>query len=162
MAANKGVTVVGLESVLLRLDGIRAFKGSKRLMEEIGSSVVEQILKRTAEGKDVSDANFTPYSEPYKKVRAKRGLPTDKLDLFFSGSMLSAMTYAAKKKSVRVFFMDTAGTSQGSRGTTPSVSNAEKAVYNQERREFFGLSSEDVKSATDLARRWVRLLIGDK
>ena len=53
-----------------------------------------KIRKRTQEGKflEGSSANTKNYhSESYKKRRAKRGLPTDRVTLHYGGEMLDAM-----------------------------------------------------------------------
>lgn len=152
------IQIRGISRVVAKLEGIRAFRGSQLLMDEIGRGIVERILERTGKGVDVIGAEFDPYSTSYKKRREDLDLPVDDVDLFFSGSMLGALTWEASKKQVRIFFQDTPGTSIG--GVKPTATNAEKALYNQDKRDFFGMSSNDTVWATNLAQQWVKTLLG--
>lgn len=154
------VEIRGVERVRLKLKGIKSFKGSKLLLEEIGRGIVERILLRTSRGVDVTGSSFTPYSLSYKKQRESVGLQVDDVDLFFTGSMLAAMTYTASKTDVKIFFRPTAGTEVA--GQKSTLASDEKALFNQERRDFFGMSSDDVEWATNLARDWVRTLLGKR
>ncbi|KKM85177.1 hypothetical protein LCGC14_1291740, partial [marine sediment metagenome] len=88
------VRVIGLRELAIKLNGMAdAVAGNRRLMGEIGLFIRTEILTRTADGKDVDGDPFEPYSAPYAKWREKEGWPTADVDLFFTGSMLSALTY---------------------------------------------------------------------
>lgn len=107
----------------------------KTLMSEIGFFLMSRIKERTSAGKDVDGTPFAPYSAKYAFFRQKKGRPIDKVDLFFSGSMMSSMTMEAEESSVRVFFMPT----QDRSGT----SNPAKAFWLNKKRQFFAISEKD-------------------
>jgi len=63
-------------------------------MREIGLMVRERILRRTAEGRDESDAPFAAYSPKYAQLKAKE-LGDTGVNLQVSGAMLGAITITA-------------------------------------------------------------------
>lgn len=104
-------------------------------MDEVGLFIISQIQIRTAEGKDVNGVDFVPYTVPYKLFRESKGHTGDKVNLFFTGAMMSSQTHSATDDSVRVFFM---GTEDGS-----GASNPLKAYALNKKRNFFALSGDD-------------------
>lgn len=131
---------------------VDSFEGAGKLMSEIGNFLTFSILARTAEGRDVHGTAFEPYSTPYKKVREDKGLPTSRVDLFFTGQMTSSLTFDATRDAVQVFFMDTPR--RGGKAT-----NAAVAYYNNEVREFFAISSEEQKEILDLANEYFKRVL---
>lgn len=125
---------------------------SKDLMGEIGNYLTTSILMRTSEGKDVDGVPFEPYSVSYRKAREKKGLSTDAVDLFFSGQMLSSLTYEQTKDQVKLFFIDTPR-KEG------KASNAEIAYYNNEIRQFFGISSEEHVEVIKMVEDYIENII---
>lgn len=136
MATGSDVKFIGDEELIRKLERIRR-TFSKKLMAEIGELLMTNIKVRTARGVDVEEQAFEPYSTGYAFFRAKSGRPVDKVDLFFTGSMLSSMTFEEKRTEVRVFFMPT----QDQFG----MSNPEKAYYLNEKRRFFAISDDDAQ-----------------
>jgi hypothetical protein len=131
----------------------KAGKDVRPLFEEIGLFLQSQIKLRTAEGLDVEGRKFKPYSTRHAAKRKSLGLPIDKVDLFFTGSMLSSMNHEAAQSQVRVFFMPTTDKFGGS--------NPAKAFYINEGqgREFFAISSKEADDILNLAaRRLVQIL----
>lgn len=122
------------------------------LMGEIGNYLSTAILMRTSEGKDVEGVLFEPYSTSYRRTREKKGLPTDAVDLFFSGQMLNSLTYEQTKDQVKLFFMNTP------RGGD-KASNPEIAFYNNEIREFFGISSEEQEEVVSMVEDYIENII---
>ena len=52
----------------------------------------QQMIKtRTGQGRDVNNDLFAPYSSAYSVFRAEKGLPVNKVDLFFRGNMMASM-----------------------------------------------------------------------
>lgn len=153
----KSVRIVGIDDVSLKLSRLRkGLEDASSLMGEIGSYLIQDILIRTSKGRDVEGLPFEPYSKSYAKVRADRDLPTNRVDLFFTGQMTSALTYKEAKTQVRLFFMNTPrrGTPKKDGGFTSSkATNAEIAFYNNEIRKFFAISPEQ--------RRYVKRLVKD-
>ena len=100
-----------------------------------GFQLLDIIRTKTAKGIDFRDRPFAPYSQGYLKKLNKEGKST-KVDLFYSGRMLGALTPSGK--TVRKI-----GTNKVSVG----FSNSEmlkRAVFNQvlgkNKREFFGFN----------------------
>ena len=98
-----------------------------------GFQLLDIIRTKTAKGIDFRDRPFAPYSQGYLKHLQKKGYPT-KVDLFYSGRMLGALTPSGKT-------IKKTGTNKVSVG----FSNGEmlkRAVFNQvlgkTKREFFG------------------------
>lgn len=100
-----------------------------------GFQLLDIIRTKTAKGIDFRDRPFAPYSQGYLKHLQKKGYPT-KVDLFYSGRMLGALTPSGKT-------IKKTGTNKVSVG----FSNSEmlkRAVFNQvlgkTKREFFGFN----------------------
>jgi len=140
--AKDGITVQRLDRLIYKIKNIPDNLLAKEVTGAIGNLVKFNILKRTAKGVDSEKTPFEPYSESWAGVRISKGLSINKVDLFFSGTMLSALTYDAQPDHVRIFFMDT----RDKRG----VSSASKAVYNDELRPFFNINADDIKEIMEL------------
>jgi hypothetical protein len=134
-----------------RLEGITRDMVSPKLLLRIGAFVKFRIDERTARGVDVEGSAFRPYSPRYKLFRKKEGHPTSKVNLFFSGSMLSALTFSAKGDVAKVFFLP----SQDPSGT----SNPLKAFYLNKTRRFFAMSAEDIDLITRMVNKHIQKLL---
>lgn len=105
--------------------------GDAETMGDIGHYAVNQILLRTSQGKDYKNNSFTPYSKSYKKTRQKAGLPTAKVDLFFTGKMLGSLSYRGEtSKDIKLFFADR--------------EQSMKALFNNRKREFFNINDAEL------------------
>lgn len=153
MADVSGISVEGLTrlehkaAALLR--GIES--PDRSLFVEVGEFMRFRIQARTAEGKDVDGKDFEPYSDAYKAYRTKTGHPSDKVNLFFTGSMLSSMDFEVSRKRVDLFFQNTSD--------PDGVSNPMKAFFLNENRTFFSLSDDDVKGIMAIINRYYEKLI---
>lgn len=148
MVADGIVEVKGVRELRIKLDRVaESVASNKRLMGEIGNFVELQILTRTADGIGADDEPFEAYSVGYERRRSAEGRPTDAVDLFFTGSMLSALTHDADNDRVTLFFMDTSDKF--------GMRNPEKAYYNQQLRNFFALSAKDVADVTNMVSDYV-------
>jgi len=104
----------------------------------LASKAKEIVSKRTASGRDVLGAKFSPYSASYLEYKEERlGRPVTRVDLFDTGNMLGSMQVGGNKIGSKVFFSD-------------SVQN-DKAKYHNEgdglpKREFFAISDDEVDS----------------
>lgn len=96
-----------------------------------------QIVRRTQSGKDYEGNPFIDYSDAYAKRKAKSGRNT-RPDLTYTGKMLASIQVSVDKKvsSIlgKIFFA--------------SANEGAKAKYNSERRKFFELSREQLKTIT--------------
>ena len=113
----------------------------RRLLSRLGMGAKINILTRTAAGIDAGDAFFEPYSYKYKLFRKRKGRPTDKVDLFFKGTMLGSMAVRTESnKSIIYFANKWEGTKAGSHhhGTKKG---GKKIIP---KREFFALSASDI------------------
>lgn len=117
---------------------VRAVKDRlERMIERLDVAIADEatrIVVRTRKGLDVNGNPFAEYSPKYAKHRQKRGRKTDPVDLTFTGNMLNAIQTKVER------------TADGATGTIffGSAREAAKAAGNQERRQFFGLSDEQV------------------
>lgn len=142
------------ERIALAIGLIREKLFSKQLFTEIGFFAQAMIKKRTSEGKDVDGQEFEPYSAAYAKFRRESGHPANKVNLFFTGSMMSAMSQeiiSGTKPGVKLFFLPTQDDS--------GMSNPAKAYYLNKTREFFALSDKDIKTINKMAEAYYNRLV---
>ena len=102
---------------------------------QAGFQLLDIIRTKTSKGIDFRGIPFVPYSESYIKKLQKEGKAT-KVDLFYSGRMLGALTPSGRT-------LRKTGTNK----ITVNFSNAQmrqRAVFNQvlgkNKREFFGFN----------------------
>ena len=111
-----------------------------------GFQLLDIIRTKTAKGIDFRDRPFAPYSQGYLKHLQKKGYPT-KVDLFYSGRMLGALTPSGKT-------IKKTGTNKVSVGFSNSQM-LKRAVFNQvlgkTKREFFGFND---KTANIIGRQF--------
>jgi hypothetical protein len=104
-------------------------------VKQSGFQLLDIIRTKTAKGIDFRDRPFAPYSQGYLKHLQKKGYPT-KIDLFYSGRMLGALTPSGKT-------IRKTGTNKVSVGFSNSQM-LKRAVFNQvlgkTKREFFGFN----------------------
>ena len=105
-----------------------------------GFQLLDIIRTKTAKGVDFRDTPFAPYSSSYLKQLQREGKPT-KVDLFYSGRMLGALT--PSNRTVK---------KTGKHKITLSFSNSQmrqRALFNQvlnePKREFFGFNNRTEK-----------------
>ena len=102
---------------------------------QAGFQLLDIIRTKTAKGIDFRDRPFAPYSEGYLKKLQREGRAT-KVDLFYSGRMLGALTPSGR--TIR---------KTGTNKVSVNFSNSQmrqRAVFNQvlgkNKREFFGFN----------------------
>ena len=119
-------------------------------VKQAGFQLVDIIRTKTAKGIDARDFPFAPYSQSYIKQLQREGKPI-KVDLFYSGRMLSALTPSPRtvKKT-------------GKNKITLGFSNSEMAqralfnqVLNEPKREFFGFNDRTEKIISKQFNRFV-------
>ena len=117
---------------------------------QAGFQLLDIIRTKTQKGIDFRDVPFAPYSSGYLKKLQREGKPT-KVDLFYSGRMLSALTPSGRtvKKT-------------GRNKVSINFSNAQmrkRAVFVQvlgkEKREFFGFNNRTEKIISKQFNRFV-------
>lgn len=121
------------------------------LLEELANFAMFRIKTRTSAGKDVKGQFFQPYTDRYKLFRQKHGRPTNKVDLFFTGSMLSAMTSEIEFGGVNLYFLNTEDKFGGK--------NPIKAFYLDQSRNFFALSNSDIRGLQEIVEDFISNLI---
>lgn len=152
MAQKPEITVNGLnrtERTLRKIENFSEYP-DRALLYEIGLFMQTRIKVRTSEGKDVDGKAFEPYSPAYALFRSKEQHPVSKVNLLFSGSMMSSMTFeiGQEQRSVLLFFLNTADET-GAR-------NPAKAFFLNEKRTFFSLSEQDVNDIVEMSRKFYR------
>ena len=102
---------------------------------QAGFQLLDIIRTKTSKGIDFKDRPFLPYSEGYLKKLQKEGKST-KVDLFYSGRMLGALTPSGRT-------IRKTGTNKVSVGFSNSQM-LQRALFNQvlskNKREFFGFN----------------------
>lgn len=152
MVDNVSVNIAGiseLSRIFFRL-GIDLQRHDE-LLEELAQFAMFRIKKRTSAGKEVDGNFFQPYSDRYKLFRQKHGRPINKVDLFFTGSLLSAMTSHIETGGVRLYFLNTEDKFGGK--------NPIKAYYLNQNRNFFALSNEDIRGLRRIVEEFIDRLI---
>lgn len=144
-------TLIGIPDLLRRLRYLRHNLSTPQLMGEIGLFLITKIQVRTAEGRDAEGAPFRPYSRQYRLFRESKGRSGSKVNLFFTGSMMSAMTYDVRgDDTVRLFFQNTSDPS--------GTKNPLKAAALNEDRRFFAINEEERLGALNLIEGHIRRL----
>ena len=117
---------------------------------QAGFHLLDIIRTKTAKGIDFRDVPFATYSDSYRKQLQREGKPL-KVDLFYSGRMLGALTPSGKtiKKT-------------GRGKVSVGFSNAQmrqRALFNQvlnePKREFFGFNNRTEKIISKQFNRFV-------
>jgi hypothetical protein len=93
-----------------------------------GLNIIED---RTAKGNEVGGTAFEGYTEKYAFFRASKGRTPVKVDLRFTGQMLSSMSVRASSRSAEIYFL--------------RATEAKKAAMNNKKRPFFGFSRLEEK-----------------
>ena len=118
---------------------------------QAGFHLLDIIRTKTAKGIDFRDVPFATYSDSYRKQLQREGKPL-KVDLFYSGRMLGALTPSGKtiKKT-------------GRGKVSVGFSNAQmrqRALFNQvlnePKREFFGFNNRTEKIISKQFNRFVK------
>ena len=115
-----------------------------------GFHLLDIIRTKTAKGVDFRDVPFAQYSESYRKQLQREGKPL-KVDLFYSGRMLGALT--PSPRTVR---------KTGKNKISIGFSNSQmrqRALFNQvlnePKREFFGFNDRTEKIISKQFNRFV-------
>ena len=115
-----------------------------------GFQLLDIIRTKTAKGVDFRDTPFAPYSSSYLKQLQREGKPT-KVDLFYSGRMLGALT--PSNRTVK---------KTGKHKISLNFSNAQmrqRALFNQvlnePKRKFFGFNDRTEKIISKQFNRFV-------
>ena len=119
-------------------------------VKQAGFQLLDIIRTKTAKGIDARDVPFAQYSDSYRKQLQREGKPL-KVDLFYSGRMLGALTPSGRtiKKT-------------GNNKVSVSFSNAQmrqralfNQVLNQPKREFFGFNDRTEQIISKQFNRFV-------
>ena len=145
------ITLTGLTGVIGKAKALENPIFAKPMMGDIGMFAMGKIKKRTIAGEDVNGLNSKPYNPMYAKERQKSGYKKTPVDLTRTGFMLSSMTYSESRSAVNIFFMNTSDEN--------NVRNPAKAFWNNEDREFFGLSTSDIKGIMSIVHSYYNKLI---
>ncbi|MDA3788079.1 MAG: phage virion morphogenesis protein [Desulfobacula sp.] len=148
------ITLSGLTGIKGRIKALQNSAFATPMLSEIGMYAMHRIKKRTIKGQDADGIAFKPYNPLYAKERKKAGYQTSTVDLNRTGSMMSSMTYDSDSNSVDLFFMNTSDST--------NTKNPAKAFFLQQERNFFALSSEDVKGIMLIVDNYYQRLLGNK
>jgi len=145
------VYIKGLVKIGKRLMNIANDVFTQSLKDEIGMFVIFSVQQRMDAGVDAHGKNFKPYSKRYARHREKTGRQTSPVNLTYHGSMRSAMTYETDGDKIRTFFQDTEDQS--------GLSNAAKAYFLNQDRNFFALSKQDRKNIVEIVKDQIKTVV---
>jgi len=118
-------------------------------VKQAGFQLVDIIRTKTQKGVDFRDRPFAPYSQGYLKKLNREGKST-KVDLFYSGRMLGALTPSGSVKKT------------GKHKVSVNFTNSQmrqRALFNQvlnePKREFFGFNNRTEKIISKQFNRFV-------
>ena len=118
-------------------------------VKQAGFQLVAIIREKTKKGIDIRSRRFAPYSEGYLKKLQRENKPTA-VDLFYTGTMMGALTPSMVKKT-------------GRHKVTLAFSREEeieKAFFNQvtnePQREFFGFNTRTEKIINKSFEKFVK------
>ena len=120
-------------------------------VKQAGFQLLDIIRTKTAKGIDARDVPFAQYSDSYRKQLQREGKPL-KVDLFYSGRMLGALTPSGRtiKKT-------------GTNKVSVAFSNAQmrqRALFNQvlnePKREFFGFNDRTENIISKQFNRFIK------
>lgn len=97
----------------------------------IGNEIITLIINRTQSGRDKSDKPFKSYTQGYRQSKSEDGYGASKVNLTRSQNMLNAIRYKKYGQGLRIYF--------------GNKKENEKAVGNQKKRKFFGLTKREQK-----------------
>ena len=116
-----------------------------------GFHLLDIIRTKTAKGIDFRNVPFAQYSESYRKQLQREGKPL-KVDLFYSGRMLGALTPSSRT-------IKKTGTNKISVGFS-NAQMRQRALFNQvmmgaKNREFFGFNDRTEKIISKQFNRFI-------
>jgi hypothetical protein len=148
---RQAIEIHGIEGLIDRFRLMGNELITTELLDEIALYIISQIQARTSGGEDVDGNSFTPYTPEYSAFRDRTGHPTDKVNLFYTGSMLASMTFDTSQDEVEIFFQNT---------TDPSGSpNPLKAFALNEERRFFAISVDEQDEIEEIVREHLNNLV---
>jgi len=135
---NYEVTIKGLQEVdALIAKATLFFQKPEGLLNDLLFFQKTQILTKTAQGVDVDRDPFYPYSQKYALFRQAAGRPTARVDLFFSGEMLSSIKTKVTGREGTLFFADNESREKAYQLQEEGVRRKTGKVV---KRQFFGVS----------------------
>jgi len=130
---------------------------SQALMNRLGLAAIRLIKKRTRKGVDVEDEPFREYSEPYKKVRERAGLPTHPVNLTFNdidGMMNNIDHLVARDFSKVLVYI------KGSRNRRIArYHNVQGAGKSRVIRRFFAINKDEKKKLDSIAQQELKTVL---
>jgi hypothetical protein len=124
---------------------ITDIKGVDILLEDISDFIYTSIKRRVfVDGKDVNNSNIGKYSLYTKRIRQKKGLQTNYVNLVFEGNLLASFSIKRQGSSYLIGF--------------DSMMEANIAAKNEDRfgKTIFGLTSQDESTIDKMVEDWVK------
>jgi hypothetical protein len=135
-------------------------------LREVGLFIRERIVSRTRGGQDVRGGGFAAYSPRYAAQKFAE-LGTSRVDLTVSGNLLNEITILnVTTSSVSLGWAGTGG--GGARGKMTFIQrsretpSAAKAAWNNETREFWGVSAADEAAVVAMVDRMIQERLNER
>ncbi len=131
-------TTEALQTVKRDFDNAIAALADNRVIERLIYTARNLIQNRTFRGQDINDSQFPGYSPYWARVRAAKGLPTDRVTLRFAGTMYGAIGHEIESpRRARLYVRDHVG---GGNNTSRAVV---AEGHQRGARKWFGFSPKD-------------------
>ena len=142
-----------LNAKLKRLE--KTVDGDVRDMNKVAARATLLVVDRTRKGRDstgVKGKAFKKYSKKYAEYRGSKGRKT-RVDLTFTGNLLSSITHSAKKSQAVIFFRKSHENlkAHGLHNGNPK--------HNVPARPFFGLTRDEERKIMRMIAESVRGVI---
>ena len=129
--------------------------GGSKAMDRIAARATLLVIDRTRKGRDstgVKGKAFAKYSKQYAEYRGSKGRKT-RVDLTFTGNLLSSITHKAKKSQAAIFWRkpDENLKAHGLHNGNPK--------HNVPARPFFGLTRDEERKIMRMIAESVRGVI---
>lgn len=115
-------------------------------MHYVAQAVESIILLRTQRGRFLNAGHRTSYSKGHERKRKKKGLPTNRVNLFFEGNLLQDMTKVVRTESdsasIQVGYID--GQSDPDSATLANYFNVDGVGKSRVLYEYLGLTDQEV------------------
>ncbi len=152
------VRMRGIDGLEARCFGIKTNLITAQLLADLAEEARSAILRRTARGLDYKGMPFKSYSRRWMAERRKRGKQTSRVDLNFTGRMLSDVLTRIDPANGRAV-VSFGGSGTGSR--LAYYHHVSGAGSSRVRREFFALSEGDVENLKKMLEEHIDGVVRD-
>lgn len=147
--------IEGLDRFKAFMEDLRDALFDDTALLDIAGEARDRVLLRTAVGKDIYGAEFTPYSGKYRKMKERKGIDGGVVDLRLTGRMLADISLSADGGEALIFFNSAESEAKA------AYHNGEDTGDSMPQRVFFGLSGGDKDYLEGLLKEHADRIVAD-